>query len=169
MRNSIILVLSLIIMSGCMAGKSVSKTKDIKTTQYASNSINKPYKPYKPNKDIIEYIGNNQKSSVVYNVNKSIFTYSIKSAGRKQTIKLSGLAGLVDINGNLYYTDYSADKIKTTNCIYDAGTRNIVINSNMECVVEMYIKIDNMPKIESIKSITYISDLGNIPLKQVIR
>lgn len=166
MRNSIILVLSLIIMSGCMAGKSVSKTKDIKTTQYASNSISKSYKQ---KNDIIEYIGNNQKSSVVYNVNKSIFTYSIKSAGRKQTIKLSGLAGLVDINGNLYYTDYSADKIKTTNCIYDAGTRNIVINSNMECVVEMYIKIDNMPKIESIKSITYISDLGNIPLKQVIR
>lgn len=166
MRNSIILVLSLIIMSGCMAEKSVSKTKEVQRTQYAKSSISKVYTP---KNDIIEYVGNNNKSSVVYNVNRSIFTYSIKSAGRKQTIKLSGLAGLVDINGNLYYTDYSADKIKTTNCIYDAGTRNIVINSNMECVVEMYIKIDNMPKIENIKSITYISDLGSIPLKQIIR
>lgn len=166
MRNSIILVAALIIMSGCMAEKSVSKTKEVQRTQYAKSSISKVYTP---KNEIIEYVGNNHKSSVVYNVNRSIFTYSIKSAGRKQTIKLSGLAGLIDINGNLYYTDYRSDKIKTTNCIYDAGTRNIVINSNSECVVEMYIKIDNMPKIENIKSITYISDLGSIPLKQIIR
>ena len=86
MRNSIILVLSLIIMSGCMAEKSVSKTKEVQRTQYAKSSISKVYTP---KNDIIEYVGNNNKSSVVYNVNRSIFTYSIKSAGRKQTIKFS--------------------------------------------------------------------------------
>ena len=81
-------------------------------------------------------------------------------------IRAGGLAGLLYINDKTYYTNYSASKIKASGCIYDTSTKNIVVNPNVKCRIEMIIIVDDMPESSQIESVRYKSDLGEFTLNK---
>ncbi len=113
----------------------------------------------------IVYYGINNKSTISYNIITKKLVYNIKSS-RINTLRLSGLAGLIKINGTSHYTSYNEKKVNTAGCIYDTGTKNIVVNAGKICRVEMIIEIDDMPHINDIKTVEYVSDLGNFILEK---
>ncbi len=170
-----LLLFSFIMLLGCAntnhaMDKSIKETKKVAyndvNKHMQSKNINYQQKVAPKPQANIEYVGSNSKSTISYNVNKNLLIYNINAISRRTTYRLSGLAGLININGVEYYTNFNEKNIKTLGCIYDAGTRNIVVNSNKRCRVEMVIHIDDMPNVSDIKSVEYVSDLGKFPLKR---
>lgn len=72
-------------------------------------------------------------------------------------IRVGGMAGLIYINDKTYYTNYIAGKINAKGCIYDSSTKNIVVNPNAACEINLEIIVDNMPAVEKIETMGYIS------------
>lgn len=174
MKKYLLVLSILFVLSGCSAAKS-------STIRYEeSRAVEKEHKEYKePEKvkktyvkkeevkeynDIVIYNGHNEKAEISYNLSTNILTYKLDAGSRRLLIRASGLAGLIYINDKTYYTNYSAGKISTKGCIYDSITKNIVINPNVECEINMEIKVDDMPSVEKIKTMGYKSELGEFSL-----
>lgn len=174
MKKYLLLLCIVSILCGCTAAKSstirYAESRVVEKAQKEPEKAKKPYvkkekiqKAALVNKDII-YKGRNEKAGISYNLSSNILTYKINAGNRRMLIRAGGLAGLIYINDKTYYTNYSTGKIKAKGCIYDSSTKNIVVNPNIACEINMEITVDDMPAVEQIENMGYKSDLGEFTL-----
>ena len=147
----------LFVLFGCTAAKSSTiRYEESRTVEKVQKEPEKAKKPYvkkekvKKHESII-YKGENEKAEISYNLSNNILTY------RRMLIRSCGMAGIIYINDKTYYTNYSAGKINAKGCIYDSSTKNIVVNPNAACEINLEIIVDNMPAVEKIETMGYIS------------
>ena len=171
----LVLSAALILSGGCTVTAAKSSTIHYEESRVVEkpekNTEEKPVKKAEVKKqrkkaeaDII-YKGINEKAEIKYNISKNLLTYKI-NPDKRMLIRAGSLAGLLYINDKTYYTNYSASKIKASGCIYDTSTKNIVVNPNVKCRIEMIIIVDDMPESSQIESVRYKSDLGEFTLNK---
>lgn len=165
MKKYLVVIFILFILCGCIASKnSPVKYEESKSTVIEQKKPEKSYKIDTKKLESIIYKGKNDKAEISYNLSNNILTYKLEAGNRHMLIRAGGLAGLIYINDKTYYTNYSAGKINTKGCIYDSSTKNIVVNPNAACEINMEIIVDDMPAVETITTMGYKSDLGEFVL-----
>lgn len=171
MKKYLSLFFILFILSGCTAAKSSTiryeESRAVEKEQKEPEKAKKPYvkkEKEKKKESLVIYKGSNDKAEISYNLSNNILTYKLNAGSRRMLIRAGGLAGLIYINDKTYYTNYSASKINTKGCIYDSSTKNIVVNPNVACEINMEITVDDMPAVEKIQTMAYKSDLGEFTL-----
>lgn len=176
MKKYLLALSVLLILSGCTVTVAKSSTIQYEENRvvekHDNNTKEKPVKKVEVKKqkkkmesDII-YKGINEKAEIKYNISKNLLTYKI-NPDKRILIRAGGLAGLLYINDKTYYTNYSINKIKASGCIYDTSTKNIVVNQNVKCKIEMIITVEDIPESSQIESVRYKSDLGEFSLSRV--
>lgn len=160
----------LFVLFGCTAAKSSTiryeESRTVEKEQKEPEKVKKPnVKKEKVKKNVsIVYKGENDKAEISYNLSNNILTYKLGAGNRRMLIRAGGLAGLIYINDKTYYTNYSIGKINAKGCIYDSSTKNIVVNPNVDCEINLEITVDDMPAVEKIETMGYKSDLGEFTL-----
>lgn len=171
MKKYLSLFFILFVLSGCTAAKSSTiRYEESRAVEIKQKEPEKAKKPYvkkekeKKKESIVIYKGSNEKAEISYNLSSNILTYRISAGSRRMLIRAGGLAGLIYINDKTYYTNYSPSKITASGCIYDSSTKNIVVNPNVACEINMEITVDDMSAVEKIETMEYKSDLGEFTL-----
>lgn len=170
MKKYLLVLMLLLFLYGCIAGKngiikyeeSRAVEKECKKSEIVKKQKPIKTKPIKTAKAI--YKGSNEKAEISYNLSNNILTYRLNAGSRRLLIRSGGLAGLIYINNKTYYTNYSAGKIYAKGCIYDSSTKNIVVNPNVACEINLAITVDDMPSVDKIETMQYKSDLGEFTL-----
>ena len=170
MKKYLLVLSILFVLFGCTAAKSSTiRYEESRIVEKEQKEPEKPKKIYAKKEKVkkhesIVYKGENDKAEISYNLSNNILTYRLEAGNRRMLIRAGGLAGLIYINDITYYTNYSTGKINAKGCIYDSSTKNIVVNPNVSCEINLEIIVDDMPAVEKIKTMGYKSDLGEFTL-----
>lgn len=175
MKKYLLVLSAVLFISGCTVTAAKSSTIRYEESRVVEKSDNNTKEKHVKKAEVkkqrkeaeadIIYKGANEKAEIKYNISKNLLTYKI-NPDRRILIRVGGLAGLLYINDKTYYTNYSVNKIKASGCIYDTSTKNIVVNQNVKCRIEMIITVDDIPDSSQIESVRYKSDLGEFTLNR---
>lgn len=170
MKKYLLVLSILFVLFGCTAAKSSTiRYEESRIVEKEQKEAEKPKKTYVKKEKVkkhesIVYQGENDKAEISYNLSNNILTYRLEAGNRRMLIRAGGLAGLIYINDTTYYTNYSTGKINAKGCIYDSSTKNIVVNPNVACEINLEITVDDMPAVKKIETMGYKSDLGEFTL-----